>query len=292
MSFDLYLFEREGGSIGSAEFAALFAGLPHYRLGEGEAFYENPDTGVYFVFEHSVPDPADIDEELLAEDPRFARPHISFALNYFRPDFFGLEAAAELAALLEGDRFEIHDPQRGSDSTHFDPVAFLDAWRTGNASSLPIMRERGVEMPVLPREANEAAWRWNYHRGELAAALGEDVFVPRLMLFADHAGLLHRAFARTLGVPTVIPPAADSAMLVDDRPKQGLMARLTGQQKQFESLGLVPLDAVTADARPIAGHDLSLLDATTREAVPDLVRAARPPKELLSSDRVLDAEAG
>ena len=55
MSFDLYFASKVGMEKADiADFRSWFAGKPHYdqdALEHNQGFYENEDTGVYFIFE-------------------------------------------------------------------------------------------------------------------------------------------------------------------------------------------------------------------------------------------------
>src|SRR5687767_9749036 len=83
MSYDLFLSARAGKGIDRKGFRAFFKGRKHYEVGEGQAVYQNENTGVYFIFDEP--------EEGV----------VSFNLNYFRPHTFGLEAAIEVEAVVK-----------------------------------------------------------------------------------------------------------------------------------------------------------------------------------------------
>ena len=165
MSYDLYLFPSEQESFGSEAFRALFEGRAHYALGDAQAVYRNPNTGVYFSFELVVPGPeaeedGDADEDGAeagewVEDPRFGAPYIFFAVHLLRSHVFALEAAAELAALAEAAGPGLFDPQTGLFADRFDPDAFLAGWREANAAEQADAVARAEALLAIPATPEE-----------------------------------------------------------------------------------------------------------------------------------------
>ena len=116
MSYDLFL-KSNAAALDADGFEAYFDTRPNYTVNNGQAFYENEDTGVYFSFDYAS------DE---AET-------VAFNLNYFRPHFFGLEAAPEVAAFISAFNLNIHDPQTdGMGDGPFSVEGFLRGWNAGN----------------------------------------------------------------------------------------------------------------------------------------------------------------
>lgn len=177
MSYDLYFvhpnFTRE-------QFEGYFAKRPLYRLAEGQAVYQNEDTGVYFSFQYN--DPSLCEDE----DDDAAAGVMSFNLNYYRPHFFGLEAALELSLCVEAFGFTVHDPQAdGMGDGPFTAEGFLKGWNKGNvfAYSALIQGEHANNPPpTLPTKHLESFWRWNYLRKRTQKKFGTNVFVPRIFL--------------------------------------------------------------------------------------------------------------
>lgn len=171
MSYDLY-FNRSA-EVTLEEFKVFFANIPHCKAEGTQAVYQNEATGVYFLFE-------------LATAPEEDGPayKVGFNLNYYRPHFFGLEAAPVLKAVVDGFGFEIHDPQNsGMGDGPFSEEGFLRGWNAGNVFGYrAILRTdpQPSEPHSRPTAELEAIWRWNFEKESVQQKLGESVFVPRI----------------------------------------------------------------------------------------------------------------
>ena len=177
MSYDLFF--KTDDEIGHDAFFGYFEDRDSYYLfeDEGRAGYENEDTGVYFGFERHVHD----DEEAL-----------SFNLNYFRPSFFGLEAAPEITEFVEHFDLGIDDPQRdGMADGRYSEEGFLQAWRAGNRFAVDAILSRHadeVDTFVMAREDLYRIWRWNHNRKARQAKAGDAHFVPRISFCVGSEG--------------------------------------------------------------------------------------------------------
>jgi hypothetical protein len=78
MSHDLFLRPRAPRLVTEKDFTEYFAQRARYKITGSQAWYENEDTGVYFVFE--LRDEVDREEE----GEWFP---IVMNVNYFRPSF-------------------------------------------------------------------------------------------------------------------------------------------------------------------------------------------------------------
>lgn len=202
LSYDLY-FKARNGTFSSEDFLAYFSGPPFYTMTGGQAWYENANTGVYFSFEL---------EEVAVDDEGEVFP-CSFNMNYFRPTLFVKEAEPEVTGFVKQFDLIVDDPQvDGMGTSEYDPIVFAEAWLTNNvsASALVINDHEGLgdDRPVywhLPTERLEKIWAWNYGRAELQDKLGDNVFVPMIMVlsFPDEP---RTACVWTDAIPTVIPP--------------------------------------------------------------------------------------
>lgn len=201
MSYDLYFLARPGSPTPSGEeFRAYFTGRPRYRNEDGQVWYANDDTGVYFCFELVEPD---FDPEL----PAWA----SFNLNFNRPHFFALEALPEVEAFVAAFGSLVHDPQvDGMGEGAFDAGRFLAGWSQGNAVAVRTLHAREVP-PTRPSAELEAMWRWNLGRETLQHEVGEGVFVPSLMYIDGDSGV-RSALVWSDAVPILLP-RVDSVVL-------------------------------------------------------------------------------
>lgn len=195
MSYDLYL-DRSTPVIPD-EFHAFFSQRPMFRAENGQAFYENEDTGVYFIF------------NLATGGEREEPTHkVSFNLNYFRPHYFAREAASELAEVIDAFGFEIHDPQNaGMGATPFSEEGFLRGWDHGNEFGYQaVLRSETPPTTVHSRPTAEldAIWRWNRQKSAIQNELGEAVFVPRVFwVLADEK--LSSAVVWPDGISELVP---------------------------------------------------------------------------------------
>lgn len=166
MSYDLFLSSKSRPLSGD-QFRSWFEGRPGYTVHGEHAVYENEDTGVYFVFDHD------------ATDSR-----VTFNLNYFRPHFFGLEAAPEVESFVAAFDLSIDDPQSdGMGNGPFTSNGFLRGWNAGNrlAYRAILSSDNRPETHVYPTADLERVWNWNVQRGSRQQEVGETLFVPKYM---------------------------------------------------------------------------------------------------------------
>jgi len=173
MSYDLY-FTRQ--SVLPNDFDAYFMERERYEINNGQAWYSNDDTGVYFSFEYTEEDP----EEDLGRESFGA-----FNLNYYRPHFFALEAEPELSAFICNFGCAVSDPQdEGMGEGAYTPEGFIRGWNHGNRfgySAILRSDDAPEEIFCRPTVELEAIWRWNYSRDQITESLGMDIFVPQIM---------------------------------------------------------------------------------------------------------------
>ncbi len=167
MSYDLFL-DTDTVGISREQFRQYFSGRSWYTLTKKQAYYENQDTGVYFHFDYAKGEVYPV----------------AFHLNYFRPHFFGLEAAHELTAFVHHFDCSILDPQQnGMKEGPYSVDGFLRGWNTGNQSgvqSLMSNRQRPTNYVCTTMEL-ERVWNWNYRRKERQEGFGVELFVPKIM---------------------------------------------------------------------------------------------------------------
>lgn len=174
VSYDLFFRPKSSPPTGE-HFKTYFADRAGYTFqGEAQAFYENGDTGVYFYFEY---------HEAEDDDARDVLP-IVFNLNYFRPHFFGLEAAGEVERFVQAFDLNVIDPQtEGMGEGPFSRDGFLRGWNAGNrvAYRAILSLEDRPEVYVYPTDGLERVWEWNHGRDALQERVGDGLFVPKLM---------------------------------------------------------------------------------------------------------------
>lgn len=205
MSYDLYLTST-GDDLTLDRFTQYFASRPNFRVEGSQAWYQNEDTGTYFVFEYeeqgvsNAPDDDDDDDE--------SPPHqCSFNLNYYRPTVFATEAEPELRALIETFSLTVDDPQLGGMGVGpYQSEGFLEGWRRGNEFGYQAIlgQNRTEQVYTLPTIEIERIWLWNLRRAARQAEVGDGLFVPRVV-YLDVDGAPQSAVVWPDGIPSVVP---------------------------------------------------------------------------------------
>src|SRR5262249_38098153 len=149
---------------------------PNYTLEGSQTWYLNEDSGVYFGFEIQEPDGEDFEP-------------LAFTMNYFRPSYFILEAEPEVARFVAALDLLV------ASSGEYDRERMIAGWLRGNEFGYRVYANNDDTREgilTLPTATLTTVWRWNFLRQTLQAALGEDTFVPLIMLLTID-GTLHTA---------------------------------------------------------------------------------------------------
>jgi hypothetical protein len=168
MSYDLFL--TTATDIGAVRGWLRSRG---YSVTESEAVHDNKATGVSFGLHLTG----------LDDGTRLA-----FHLNYFRPDFFALEAEPHVAELIAELDAALDDPQaNGMADGPYTRDGFLAGWRHGNRFAASVVAAQAGPAMSLSRDTNTAVWQWNNSRTAYLDLLGRiemvAAFVPLVMLF-------------------------------------------------------------------------------------------------------------
>src|ERR1017187_9345413 len=122
MSYDLFLHCRDG-TYDRPQFLEFFQAREWYKIGTGQVWYENEDTGVYFSIELSEPSEK-------GEPPQLP---ISLNINVFRPSYFIAEVETEVTALVHRFDMLVFDPQvDGTGEGEFQRELLIAGWSEGN----------------------------------------------------------------------------------------------------------------------------------------------------------------
>lgn len=201
MSYDLFMKPRNG-SISENEFKSYFSQNPLYEIDMPQAWYNNEDTGVYFLFEFQTG--TDDDGDGYSDYP------VALNINYFRPTFFGLEAEPEVTRFINHFDMVVSDPQlEGMGEGEYNHDKFLSGWNHGNEfgyASILADPENRRNLITMPTEKLMQAWRWNYAKEDIQTELGESKFVPRVM-FSLLNGKPVTIAVWPDGIPIAVPPA-------------------------------------------------------------------------------------
>lgn len=197
MSYDLY-FKPRTGRISSDEFERYFSGRAHYKVDLPQAWYQNEDTGVYFVFH--------ITEE--ASDEETERFDVSLNINYFRPSYFIVEAEPEVSGFVRHFDLVVLDPQIGGmGDGEYQADLLVNGWSKGNEfgySAILKQHSDPASIAHLPTDLLKNAWQWNYGRSALQQHLGRTKFVPQVM-FLVVDGKASTAATWPDGIPIALP---------------------------------------------------------------------------------------
>src|SRR5258705_1472334 len=217
MSYDLSFEAGPGKKLDKKSFAAYFKGRANYQVGNGQAVYQNEDTGVYFIFDEP-------------EDGV-----VAFNLNLFRTHVFGLEAAPELEQFARMFAATVGDPQGGMEV--FSREEFLRGWNEANRFAYQSMiKEQRETVHAWPVKKIREVWEWNYGLAEQRERK-EAIFAPTI--FAIDAN--GEAWSVVIWPPdcAILMPAVDAVMVP-----------LAQSGKQSEELALVKWDELSALVRP------------------------------------------
>jgi hypothetical protein len=208
MSFHLS-FAPVVGALEPAQFEALFVGRPHYDVADGQAAYQNADTGVYFLFDHEEGE-------------------LRFSINTRRSEIFAEEAAEELAAILAGADMP------------FSAEAFLADWRAVNREAIAAMLAEGRAPLTLPLRTNREVWRWNRDLARHQAEIEGEAFAPPLIFLPGPDGAPRATYVWLVTRATAKPPAAEAVLLADD-PAPKLRDKLLGGTPQPQTIGAIQI---------------------------------------------------
>lgn len=196
MSYDLYFTSPK---ITLEEFDSYFGNDSRYEVNNGQAFYSNNITGVYFSFEHNSEPPAD------EEDVKHS---VVFNINYYRPHYFALEAEPEVRRFIDSFKCTIHDYQNdGMGEGPYSREGFLKGWNHGNEfgySAILGSDDAPSSIWSKPTEVLEQIWKWNAAKERRENEIQEDIFIPRIM-FMSIDGALGSVCVWPDGISTLIP---------------------------------------------------------------------------------------
>lgn len=284
MSYDLSFVPSAEGAPLTTEY---FRDRAYYSVEGGQAVYQHPDSGVYFIFE-DVAEGGDCDPPAT----------LQLILNLYRPHFFALEAADEIEALVAATGAQIHDPQDAETAVRpFDARRFIAAWNDSNAKGCRALLAptAGEPLPVpftRPNAELEAIWRWNRSRSERAERVDDDVFIPRVSFLTVGADVW-TVVVWTDAMPAVLPEV-DGVLVYRDSIKKARWAiwkkaadvALVSWADLIARLPAGGLDAGAPRTRNLAGFRPSGEFVDYLRALP----AIAADMKLIPADQVLNRE--
>jgi hypothetical protein len=184
MSYDLYFYKSKGTNLSEEQISNYLSdNLVPKDEREGQWFFENEDTDVYYFFDQNEPnnDPESI--ELYDSFKDFDNTNFSFNLNYLRPSFFGLEAFEFVEKFITDLGLLVLNPQSESEGPYKPTKADLfENWNDTNLWASAKQFEAN-QTCYLPAEQSNAIWNYNFNRARLQRELGDQYFVPRIFFF-------------------------------------------------------------------------------------------------------------
>lgn len=194
MSYDLFM-KPKNEDVSIERFQSYFEGRKNYSVEGSQAWYQNEETGVYFVFEYQGKE--DGEEEYFP---------LAFNMNYFRPTFFVQEAESEVRKFISKFSLSVEDRQiNGMGVGEYNSEKFISGWLHGNEFGYQIALKDNPEIHTLPSSRLEDAWAWNSNREKLQNEVTDDVFVPSIMLL-NYQGQTVTACVWPDAIPSIIPP--------------------------------------------------------------------------------------
>lgn len=277
MSYDLYL-KPKAGSFTLEGFLTYFRRLNHFAIEGNQAWYNNENTGVYFLCEYQDPD-----DELEEYFP------LLININFVRPSIFIREIEPIVSKIINENNLIVSDPQiDGVGEGEYSKNDFISGWLHGNKFSVNAVKDNGSRV-TLPQKTLEYIWKWNFEKEELQNRLGDEVFVPSIMTFLID-GEFKTAICWGDGIPVAIPNV-DEFLIVR---KKYAPWKLFGKNDDIVAVSRVSLDDVISKHSKINSDGILLLNyLTPPDEIVNLVK--KRPKETrniqgVSIDAILDSE--
>ena len=286
MSYDLNFIPQTKLTL--EDFNTHFQARGNCTTENQQAWYENPDTGVYFSFDF---EPMGTEEDCTdPEEPYIAA---SLNINYMRPSYFANEAEIEIKAFIQKFNMTVEDPQSGI-AGPFNSESYYIEFTRGNQFASQYVNEKSSDdaqgISVLPATTLHEVWQWNYARKARQAKLGDHLYVPKIM-FVGYQGNPSTAISWPDAIPTLIPKV--DVLII---PRAQLAPR-----KFFikvKNTATITHDAFNYQIEKHKTknlHNAALLDYTEvpqdlAQAITDLPKDNGSLEIVLSNDQVLDTE--
>jgi hypothetical protein len=223
---------------------------------------------------------------------------LALYLNLYRPSVFGIEAAREIAAVAEATDSDVLDPQDDEpEARPFDADKFLRQWNHANVQGhRAFLTPRDGKEPMawprtLPGQLLHDVWVWNDLRERWSDELGEEVFVPRVMLI-DAGERVETAVVWTDCLPIMLP-RVDRVLVYRDalRRRNWLGMKSEPDLSEVSWADLAVHLPAAVNGRSVPYHDMR--KPTNIDALRKLItsRAALPaPPKGVALDQVHDRE--
>lgn len=184
MSYDLFFYKRKNNNLTTEQIGTYLSNklTPVNEHGK-QWFFENKDTGVYYIFETIDADETE-EEELPDSLKDFVHTGILFNLNFIRPSFFGEEAFRFVETFINDLDLYVVNPQ-GDDYAPGKPNKQL-LFENWNKTNLWASKEHFDDRFLFyPIDKSNKVWEHNYNRKRIQDEVGEYCFVSRIFFFKE-----------------------------------------------------------------------------------------------------------
>lgn len=184
-----------------------FTARGSYTVNDYQSLYSNEETGVYFTFEYGGTKASEVNQTLKVLP-------VFFNISFGRPHIFVLEAEVELSEFIRHFDLMVSDlSMHGSSYMEYNELDFYHGWTAGNEAFYreKLRRDPELKMFLLPVKEMENIWRWNFHVSNMQAELGQQIFVPKVMLI-EYQNTFNTAVVWTDGIPITLPRVAKAVL--------------------------------------------------------------------------------
>jgi len=250
MSFDLFFYKRITNPVTESDVVSyLKNNLPFNISNSNRQWdYENPETGVYFVIEHSK-----IEDDEQEEFEGFIFLNFTFSLNFLRPDFFALESFPVIDKVVDDlDLFLFNSQDFGDHPvpSKFPENHLRDEWIQHNRS-LALDYFEKVGLKYMSAEKSNYLWNFQFQREVLQKSLGEDIYVSSILILeSEEDKKLYTMCVWPKHIPVILPKV--DYVIIDKEYRSFF--------KDVVASGLVPYDSILKkmrDSFEVFEHDIS-----------------------------------
>lgn len=199
MSYDITLTPRKN-TFNHKEFFDLICSISSAEINSNEIIYTNEYCGVSFSFDAIEIRPWHLKKFLSKfidnekaylkhlQLPKFAKiPILEFHLNFFRPQYFAMQACLILTTIAKRFELDVWNPQAPySDPHSFDKDIFLQNYAENNDNIIKAFEQKHPEFKsqklTLASTQQFAMWDWNAYRPMIQDTFPE-VFLPTIYPF-------------------------------------------------------------------------------------------------------------
>lgn len=211
MSYDLYFYKKKNSSLTEESFADYLTKNLKSNISDNsnQWIYENPETAVCFWFDWNEPNTEEEDTQLFDKFENFTNLNFNFGINFFRPQFFGLETFPILEKIIEDNDLWVLNPQDEEDPDHpreFNSSYLKDQWIRHN-DKVTIEQFNELNFEYYPLDKSNYMWWFLLNRDDLQNKLTEDIFVAGyFMIKGKEDGKLYTGCVWPEHIPIVLPP--------------------------------------------------------------------------------------